>query len=78
MVPATAVEPVAKTFGLGVIAIVAAVATVTGAAVGFFGGKAVEPDEITEARKALAEKKKAAKKGDDKKDDDKDDKKAAK
>ena len=66
MVPVTAVEPVAKTFGMGVLAIVAGTAVVVGAAVGFFGGKAVEPDEVTKARKDLAEKKKAAKDGDKK------------
>lgn len=55
------VEPVAKTFGIGILAIVAGAAALTGAVVGFFGGRAVEPDEVTKARKDAAEAKKAAK-----------------
>lgn len=61
MLPVTAVEPVAKTFGFGILAIVAGAAALTGAVVGFFGGRAVEPDEVTAARKGSAEAKKAAK-----------------
>ena len=57
MIPGTAVEPVARTFGMGVLAIVAASAAVAGAGVGFVTRHITDPKPVKEARAQLKQEK---------------------